>query len=611
MAAIKAIEFERGTITAAKTLSSDFKVDVVFAGEKAQTSDKVIMLPAIEEGSELNTEEAKIIRGYTDHEIIHKVITNFEAGKTVRKGIDQFHDKMMQAIEDVRVDHAGTQMYYGVKDNLEATANAVADQLWERIKEDPSIAKDVKSMAPYAITLAGRMKMGQDIKNGENILDAMHPQARQLVEDLAEEALAVPTGVTGPGAVDKKDAYAGFSKGIELADTAFKVFMERLGEFEEPEGGGGSGKGSGSAPPGAGESGGEEGDQEGGSAPEGNPDPLDVDAAQTINKMLKSKRKKSKSGYVRPPLNFDLVLNREGWIDYVANRRGKASSEVVNKYIEAGRQNYMAVLSKANSTLSVLKAQMERAILAQDKGDREESTAGRLNRRRLVPAIKGRDTVFTRKSMDFELNTAVQLVVDMSGSMSGTKIMLAQQSAILLGEALQKCNVPFEVVGFTTTHALTKTSRISAELGLEPSTVTFSRDEPILFVNFKSFTERLHQSHGAMGHMGARSNNVDGESLLYAWESLSKRPEKRKIMIVLSDGYPAFACTAHGYEDHRYHKHVKDVVAHISKSAEVLGIGIEDGAVAAFYPNHVVIKSAEQLPSLVLTKLTKMISKHH
>lgn len=605
MAAIKAIEFERGTITAAKTLSDDFKVDVVFAGEKAQTSDKVIMLPAIEEGTELNTEEAKIIRGYTDHEIIHKVITNFEAGKTVRKGIDQFHDKMMQAIEDVRVDHAGTQMYYGTKDNLEATANAVADQLWERIRENPDMAKDVKSMAPYAITLAGRMKMGQNIVNGENILEAMHPQARQLVEDLAEEALAVPTGVTGPGSVDKMEAYAGFSKGLELADTAFKVFMERLGEFEEPDGGG---SGSGSAPAsGEGEGGGEDGEG-GGAVPEGNPEPFEADAAQTVNKMLKNKRKKSKSGYVRPPLNFDVVLDREGWIEYVAGRRGKMTAEVYKKYVESGRTTYMAVLGKANSTLSVLKAQMERAILAQDKGDREESTAGRLNRRRLVPAIKGRDTVFTRKSMDFELNTAVQLVVDMSGSMSGSKIMLAQQSAILLGEALQKCNVPFEVVGFTTTHQFC--ARISSALGIEPKDITFSRDEPILFVNFKSFTERLHQSHGAIGNMGARSNNVDGESLLYAWESLSKRPERRKIMIVLSDGYPAFACTAHGYEDNRYHKHVKDVVKHISKSAEVLGIGIEDGAVSNFYPNHVVIRSAEQLPSLVLTKLTKMIAKH-
>lgn len=603
--AINAIEFERGTVTAAKTLSSDFKVDVVFAGDKAQTNENVIMLPALDEGTELNNEEARIIRGYTDHEIIHKVITDFKTGDAMRKGIDQFHDKLMQAIEDVRVDHAGSEMYYGTKANLEATANAVADQLWEKIEANPDMAKDVKSMAPYAITLAGRMKMGQNITHGERILDAMHPQARQLVEELADAALGMDTGVVGPGQVDKKVAHNGFKGAMKLAETAFNVFMERMGEFEESPGGGGTGDGSGAASGGGGTSG-------SGEAPDGdvaageidsNPEAFEVDAAQTINKIIKGKRKISKSGYVRPPLNFDYVFNRDDYIDWISGGKDKAAWE------EHGKRRYVEILGRSNSTLSVLKAQMERAILAQDKGDREEATSGRLNRRRLIPAIQGRETVFNRKADDFDLNTAVQLVVDLSGSMSGHKMDLAQMSAILLGEALQKCGVPFEVVGFTTGKGLTKHQSITDELGIAFDEATFSRDEPIMFATFKSFTERLHQSYSSIGLMDARNNNADGESLLYAWDSLSKRQERRKIMIVLSDGHPAFRVTDHGREDNRYHKHVKDVVKLISRKADVLGIGIEDASVSHFYPDHVVISNANELPRTVLSKLTKMISK--
>lgn len=600
---IKAIDFERGTVSAAKTLSDDFKVHVVFAGDKAQTNDTTIMLPALDETAELNPEEAAVIRGYTDHEILHKRITDFEEGKRIRDASkDAFHDMLMQAVEDVRVDNAGCQMYYGTKTNLEATANAVADHLLEQVDADPSILSDLKQIAPYAITLAGRKQMGMNIPSGDKILDRLDGQDRAIIEEIASRALGTNTGVTGAGRVNKAKAYEGFKQNMEVASQAFRALLEHMEKSEEEKKNNGNGGGEGDA-----EGEGGEGEAEGGSInmDDSNPNAADsFTAASAIEKIIKSKDRRAKGGYVRPPLNFDNILNGDDYLRFFARENGGGDIETLKL---RGKQMYLRAIKDASSTLSVLKAQTERAILAQDKGDREEATSGRLNRRRLVSAVRGRETVFNRKTDDFDLNTAVQLVVDMSGSMSGSKIDLARQSAILMAEALQKCNVPFEIVGFTTGAMRGSPRHITTALDIKPDDATFSRNEAITFVTFKNFNERLHYCEHLIGNMEAFNNNADGESLLYAWDSLSKRQEARKIMIVFSDGHPSFNCTPHGYEDNRYFKHVKDVADFISTKAEVLGIGIQDKSVEFFYKNHVVINNEKDLPTVVLTRLTKML----
>ena len=42
-------EFQKGTQTAVRTLSSDFDTDVIFAGEQAKTDGKQVVLPLTEQ----------------------------------------------------------------------------------------------------------------------------------------------------------------------------------------------------------------------------------------------------------------------------------------------------------------------------------------------------------------------------------------------------------------------------------------------------------------------------------------------------------------------------------------------------------------------------------
>ena len=49
---------------------------------------------------------------------------------------------------------------------------------------------------------------------------------------------------------------------------------------------------------------------------------------------------------------------------------------------------------------------------------------------------------------------------------------------------------------------------------------------------------RAKSGFGVMLHKDLLKQNIDGEALLWAGERLQRRPETRKILLVISDGAP-------------------------------------------------------------------------
>ena len=91
----------------------------------------------------------------------------------------------------------------------------------------------------------------------------------------------------------------------------------------------------------------------------------------------------------------------------------------------------------------------------------------------------------------------------------------------------------------------------------------------------------------------------------YAWSRLSQRPEKRKVMIVLSDGSPA-AETSFG--DGHLRKHLRSVIANLKDAkCELIGIGILDDSVEAFYDKHVVVSSLEDLAGSAMDQIARVL----
>ena len=152
--------------------------------------------------------------------------------------------------------------------------------------------------------------------------------------------------------------------------------------------------------------------------------------------------------------------------------------------------------------------------------------------------------VFKKKITSDVLDTAVTVLCDTSGSMSGDKyahtVIAAVQLSNTLGNTL---HIPTEILGFTE-HECRNTMFIHRDFGtklLAP--------------------EILAQR---MAHAGDyMSQNCDGDSVVFAYNRLLVQKNKRKVLIVLSDGSPA---SSKGGDVYTY---TKDVVKAIEGDKRV------------------------------------------
>ncbi|RWI35459.1 IPT/TIG domain-containing protein [Mesorhizobium sp.] len=233
--------------------------------------------------------------------------------------------------------------------------------------------------------------------------------------------------------------------------------------------------------------------------------------------------------------------------------------------------------------------------------------SGRLHAPNLHRLIAGDDRIFFKREEHTSKDTAVTLLIDNSGSMKGSKVRTAMVGAYALATTLERVRIPHEILGFTTGdwNSLPYSINEAMREEMVNSGVRFQRTLPIIMPIYKSFDERINSEVKKRIAFTANAQrnlqgNIDGESLEYAAIRLSKRREKRKVIIVLSDGHPAGAEYADG--------HLKLTVEKLTKAGfDLVGIGIEDSAVRHFYPKSVVLNNVQQLPGEIMKELRTIL----
>jgi len=197
--------------------------------------------------------------------------------------------------------------------------------------------------------------------------------------------------------------------------------------------------------------------------------------------------------------------------------------------------------------------------------------------------------VFKRKIENNILDVAVSVLIDYSGSMGDSKMSHAIACGYMLNEALTAIGVPLEMVGYS--------DYING--GTEPY------KKKLLQGVFKSFDDNV-SSDMIVKYMAHMTNymheNADGDHILWAFNRLKARKEKRKLMIVLSDGSP---CTPRA----NYFGYTKRIIDTIERSGivELYGIGIMDRNVEHFYKHRAVIKHTHELEPAVINVIKNKI----
>jgi cobaltochelatase CobT len=101
--------------------------------------------------------------------------------------------------------------------------------------------------------------------------------------------------------------------------------------------------------------------------------------------------------------------------------------------------------------------------------------------------------------------------------------------------------------------------------------------------------------------------NIDGEALQWAYSRLAIRPERRRILMVISDGAPVDDSTLSVNSGNYLERHLRTVIRDIEarRQVELVAIGIGHD-VTRYYHRAVTILDADELGGTMMRKLTEL-----
>ena len=207
-------------------------------------------------------------------------------------------------------------------------------------------------------------------------------------------------------------------------------------------------------------------------------------------------------------------------------------------------------------------------------------------------------------------DTVVTLLIDNSGSMRGRSISLAAICTDIIGSTLERCQVKTEILGFTTKHWKGGDSKKLWVINGNSSNPGRLNDlRHIIYKSADNSWRRSRKYFGAMLREGLLKENVDGEALSWSHDRLLKRPEERKILIVISDGAPVDDSTLSANREDFLDNHLREIITKIENDSPIelqaIGIGHD---VTKYYKNALTINRAEELGEVLLEELTKLFN---
>ncbi len=207
-------------------------------------------------------------------------------------------------------------------------------------------------------------------------------------------------------------------------------------------------------------------------------------------------------------------------------------------------------------------------------------------------------------------STVVSLLLDNSGSMRGRPIMLAALSADIIARTLERCQIKTEILGFTTVDWKGgKSRREWVKQGAPPNPGRLNDLRHILYKSADQHWRIARKNLGLMLREGLLKENIDGEALLWAHQRLAKRPERRKILMVISDGAPVDDSTLSANHGSYLDTHLRQVIRHIESlhQVELLAVGIGHD-VTTHYSRAVTISDVAHLGDAMVDQLVELFT---
>lgn len=198
--------------------------------------------------------------------------------------------------------------------------------------------------------------------------------------------------------------------------------------------------------------------------------------------------------------------NAHKGIDVRVNRTAEVSEYMEETYKEVA-PNFLPIAK------NLAKKYLQIADSARQGGRLDGLLMGR--KFNAAAAYRTDGKVFMKNIMPQDMQPlAVALLIDESGSMSGTRSEVAMATAIILQNFCEQLKIPMAIYGHST-------GSYECEL--------------YSYIEFDTYTKK---DKYRLTDIGARGCNRDGAALRYTAERLMTRPEEAKLLILISDGQP-------------------------------------------------------------------------
>lgn len=600
-----------------RIVAADQGLRVNVRGVQAYAVRGEVTIPNIEHFSWLPDHDAqRMLHGLLDHEAGHAVDTCFDAldkWNRDRKPPKSLHD-LWNVIEDGYVERMGGRRYRGTAQNIELMNEwflGERDKKEGRTSLERILTEDSAESVIFALGSLLTPHGGRDWDFFRTASPRLYERLREFEDEVRQLRSIVDTKAT--------------QLNIDAAERIFaKLCEQERGREKSPAAEPGSAPGVPEPPaevvPGSGDAPASAGDV-----------PLSLRDAEWEPKIA-----------LRPSARIEQIVmgnfeqaRRYTVFSHEFDIEVPGFGEEVLRPLSSRHEHELELCTEATASLvlcfeSALRAATEaRLVLGADEGEidplllAEYATGG-------IPA----DQLYLLQQPEDARGVAVELLVDCSGSMMGDKAALARRAAIAITRALSQVQIAHEVTGFTTTsseldeghpwvceraddvrRSFARMRDALAEAEERGTDVTlFSRDVPRHrgSVRRSSLQVPVHavfkpwgsESTLGLSMIDGYCENLDGEAVLWAARRLAARPERRRVLFVLSDGRPVG--TLRREDGVRY---LKDVVARIGASGiELYGFGIQDASVRRFYPQSWVCHQLEDFVELAVSSLSLVLT---
>lgn len=547
-------------------------VSIVFEGNQAATDGKVIYLPAVEPLKVLSAKEAAVMMGYLDHESSHIRYTNFTAGegvvwsKDVTSGKVTVKDPLLKhiwnLIEDVCVENSFIDRYPGAKEGLDALADFLDGKATEKsaVDDAPTLTDLMRRLYDEVWTYRGRDRMDAnkllaDMKQGPEMVSLLKTiPLRKKTADRLELATKVRDLIRAAYKEEIKKANAAMSALSKMVGTELKVGQTT-------------------------------------SIPK---DVIDAIAALTNVDDVRTESAMEIAGATDSDKKGRGQKTQRNWGDRILPPVTTANDKVYY-YAREDMGQYQQVLRNMREEMRRMTRALAIYLRSRDyvrwERGKEE---GELDNQAVWSIRMKNPRIYRQKRTQLVTDSAVLVMLDLSSSMDEA---LTREAAVLLSEAaMQLPQLKLGIYGFT----LGGGYNAHRPAG-------YGRVGGLRIPVFKGFNDSLKSARARLGAIATTGSTPLGEGYSYALEEIMFRPERKKFLIMVTDGEPSLQVADRNHSEpllmQKVHQEAK------KHGVETLGICIGTKAMAAYVDRNILIKDHSELSPAVLSLARDLMTK--